>query len=435
MSKTLRVFRGSVSRAIALATALGITAAACSDETALPLSPSAPSHASSPGTSALLAGVTADGAWYDRTDHDWTVSKSTEATAIEVGRGETEIVRYRLDAVRTEGARYDLHAANGEVCVTNDGSSPTQNLAIRIVVQTSPSGAGIWTNYYSEMASTANNPVLEAGEADCFPFDVSFPAQTGVDYRVIAEVTATNHEGSAPAPTAPFAIPGSPEVVRWDYFINIEDRVVCPTGFSCDPLGMTDYQGVTGGGFLDVEITNVSATCETTFQLVNNLTGVEEQSGETRTASASTLVSSGGCEGAEQCTYTNLHWLKWTGTHGHPDRVSPLLPIWIGTADGSMSFRVTTATKAREVLSLQVGQWYNGITILYAEILGVKLNIANGADGSEIAATLQEADALVARTSHQSWTRLRLRDKLKVAVLAVRLAGYNLGRSGPGICR
>jgi hypothetical protein len=416
--------------------ALALLASACSDESPLPLSPSSPAQAEADGTSTLGADVSANGAWFDRTDFDWTVAKSTESTAIEVARGESEVVRYRLDAIRTEGARYDLHAASGQVCMNNSGSAPTQDLAIRIIVQTTPSGGAAWTDYYSEFIPlSANNTVLDPGEGNCQPFAVDFPAQSGVDYRVIAELSASNHDGAAPAPTATFDLPSSPTVVRWDYFINIQDTVSCPTGFSCNPLGMTDYQGVTGGGFFDVEITNVSAECEGTFQLVNNLTGTEEQSGEVRTASASTSVSSGDCEGSTQCTYTNLHWLKWTGINGAPDKVTPLLPIWVGKSGGSKSFQVTSANQARQVLSLQVGDWYNGITILYAEVLGVKLNIANGADGSAIASTLAAADAFLASKSHQNWSRLGLRDRLTVVVMAAQLASYNIGLKGPGRCQ
>ena len=115
--------------------------------------------------------------------------------------------------------------------------------------------------------------------------------------------------------------------------------------------------------------------------------------------------------------------------------MTPLLPIGIGRAGGAKSFRVTDATTAREVLSLQVGSWYNGISILYAEVLGVKLNLANGAYGSAIAPTLTQVDNFLATRSHQDWNRLGLSDKLKVAVWAAQLASYNIGLKGPGLCR
>ena len=137
----------------------------------------------------------------------------------------------------------------------------------------------------------------------------------------------------------------------------------------------------------------------------------------------------------EGCTHTIGYWKKrsccW---HGH-DVVGPLLPIWLGTPGGHKSMLIDTKRKACAVFVMQFfGAPSNGITKLYAQLLAAKLNIAAGADGSDVSAVIAAADAFLATHNHLSWWSLSPSQKQMVLGWKTTLDDYNNGRIGPGHC-
>lgn len=129
------------------------------------------------------------------------------------------------------------------------------------------------------------------------------------------------------------------------------------------------------------------------INLTNTATLTEGDSGQTNTAGASLEIYT--CECGGGCTLTIGYWKTHAGFHGkNPDRVTPYLPIWLGKADGAKSVQVTSAVQAVNILSFS-GNTSNGINKLYAQLLGAKLNIANGADGSAVASTIDAADTFL----------------------------------------
>lgn len=135
------------------------------------------------------------------------------------------------------------------------------------------------------------------------------------------------------------------------------------------------------------------------------------------------------------CTYGKGFWKNHTGLGPQPDLVTDLLPIWLGDEDDSSSMEVTTAEMAYDILQQhEYGDPSNGITRLYAHLLAAKLNIANGADDEDIAATITDADDFLGDYSWEHWGDLGPDQRQMVNGWKDMLESYNEGEIGPGSC-
>jgi hypothetical protein len=136
------------------------------------------------------------------------------------------------------------------------------------------------------------------------------------------------------------------------------------------------------------------------------------------------------------CSLTIGFWKTHAGFTGHnPDEVTSLLPIWLGTSNGFDSLEVTTAKQAVDVLSMKTyGSASNGITKLYAQLLGAKLSIANGASETSVASTISDADAFLANTFWTGWSSLTSAQQQQVLAWMNTLDQFNNGLIGPGHC-
>jgi len=135
------------------------------------------------------------------------------------------------------------------------------------------------------------------------------------------------------------------------------------------------------------------------------------------------------------CTRTIGYWKTHAGfTGNNADVVTQYLPLWLGTANGAKSVQVTTATQAVSVLSMTGGA-SNGIVKLMAQLLGTKLSIAAGADGSAVASTISAADAFLAQNNAASWSSLTQAKKAQVNAWMTTLDNYNNGLIGPAHCQ
>lgn len=135
------------------------------------------------------------------------------------------------------------------------------------------------------------------------------------------------------------------------------------------------------------------------------------------------------------CTLTIGYWKTHAGFGPQADVVTPLLPIWLGTPGGAESYQVTTAAMAVDFLSQNAyGDQSNGITKLYAQLLGAKLNGENGADLTDVAAVIAAADAFLANNNYLDWEGLSDADKDMVLGWHDMLDDYNNGLIGPIHC-
>lgn len=142
-------------------------------------------------------------------------------------------------------------------------------------------------------------------------------------------------------------------------------------------------------------------------------------------------------EEQEGCTYTIGKWKNWTGLGkgNQADIVTPLLPIWLGDAGGAKSLLVTDVYMAVDVLVMKTyGTNSNGITKLYAQLLGAKLGIANGASDISVFDIIDEADAFLADHDWNDWDDLTETIQNRVLYWQGALDDYNNGIIGPGHC-
>ena len=135
----------------------------------------------------------------------------------------------------------------------------------------------------------------------------------------------------------------------------------------------------------------------------------------------------------DACTRTIGYWKTHAGFGPQADVVTPLLPLWLGTSGGAKSVHVTTAALAVALLD-KSGDASNGINKLYAQLLGAKLNIANGASGSAILQTITQADLFLATHGAADWSSLSSAQRQQVLMWAATLDDYNNGRIGPAHC-
>jgi hypothetical protein len=135
------------------------------------------------------------------------------------------------------------------------------------------------------------------------------------------------------------------------------------------------------------------------------------------------------------CTLTIGYWKNHAGFKKQDDMVTQYLPIWLGDADGDKSIPVTDAATAVNVLVMKTyGDNENGITKLYAQLLGAKLSVANGADDTDVADFFALADAFLADHDWTDWDDLSLEDQNMVLGWKTYFDDYNNGIYGPGHC-
>jgi len=137
------------------------------------------------------------------------------------------------------------------------------------------------------------------------------------------------------------------------------------------------------------------------------------------------------------CTQPRSWWMRRTGCDrwSKEDRITDLLPIWLGTPGGERSVEVTDNCQASGLLrTWRMSNWSNPLRKLYTELLAAKLNIGAGADNAAIAAVIDTADAYIANqaTSHRRWSRRC--DSRQVHEWVKMLHQYNVGEIGPGRC-
>ncbi len=135
------------------------------------------------------------------------------------------------------------------------------------------------------------------------------------------------------------------------------------------------------------------------------------------------------------CTRTIGYWKNHAGFGPQEDVVTPLLPIWLGTADEDESILVNSAQVAYDILTQHVyGEPSNGITKLYAQLLAAKLNIAAGASGGAVGEAIGDANEFLAAHSWESWASLTRDQKNMVLQWKDQFDMYNNGWIGPGHC-
>ena len=169
-------------------------------------------------------------------------------------------------------------------------------------------------------------------------------------------------------------------------------------------------------------ITELSCSTDYVFRAFAHATSTRSKSNFSTAVFASTLgcANSGG-----GCTYTQGYW----ATHYDNDVVYnipwPVTTLTLGTI---------SYNQAQLLSILNTTPGTNGLIALAHELIAAKLNIANGADPTAIAATVAAADALIGSLVVPPVGT----DFLSPSVtneLYLTLNNYNTGATGPGHCQ
>jgi len=97
----------------------------------------------------------------------------------------------------------DQPAVYNEVCVSNQGSFPTQELAIVAAIQ-AQTGPGAWSDTAAASIDTSSRSVLQPGETGCYVGQIAFSSIAGAQYRSRVSVAIQNYAGWMPgSPNCP----------------------------------------------------------------------------------------------------------------------------------------------------------------------------------------------------------------------------------------
>ena len=436
--------------------------AACHDA---PTDPLASLRAGSDAGFGLSARVSSIAFLERRIEYDWTVRKfvseimdehmlpEASTTHTVIRPGEVKWIAYYIDPERKLSSDQTVAGVRGEVCATNATSRPARRQ--RVFAQLQMRTGGTWTNV--EGASTLTEATLEIPSQGtrCFPYELTYAPQAGATYRVLGGAITSAHTFAqavaeiTPA-TTPVTIIVDPEAFARDEVFEACARTL-GSAFRCESVFSLPYTWhftETSDGrwehfppgdyytYYVLDLINEGVCGKTvTYTNVAQLweSGPKPPGGETHEASATVTINTGPCTGGNGCTRTIGYWKNHAGLDKKTDVVTPLLPMWLGTANGTQSVLVSTASQAVDILS-KSGDASNGIHKLWAQLLAAKLNGASGADGSVVAGIIAQADLFLARTGAPMWDSLSAADRRSVLNWADFLDRYNNGVVGPGHC-
>ena len=410
----------------------------------------------------LKAAKTATGFHERRIGYDWSIEKrvrkiygepmellpSTSTAHLSIGR--SIWIYYEIDVTRTAKPAVSATGVRGTVCVENGGERPTEGLAITDVVQ-AKSTSGQFTDVASVTVDVSARPVLGPGETFCYPYEVLFDGEPGIQYRNTARVTITNHSGHLGTPFGPafdgegvkadFTIPASTtqgsvnataivdDGMHASYASRWWERAACAENFYlflCGSANDAGYWRVSG----NERITFIAdmqnrAACGQTFPLTNVATLTAEGATgapEVRVDSATVLITTDACTAPDQCV---RDWKWWEQTEKNwpnlPDEAEAWFRGW-PFFDTGLSWQQLLETAA---------SGDDAYRSLAREYIAATLNMAKGVDAPQAA---REARSKAARYFSQVPALRAATDAATLDQWAAVLRSFNTGALGVPSC-
>jgi hypothetical protein len=353
----------------------------------------------------------------------WTIDKSADQSALTLALGQQFVVNYLVSVNATSAD--SSWAASGNIVVNNPAPIPA---VINNVSDVVSGGIGATVNCgvtfpYTLAAGDTLNCTYSAGLPDASDRTNTATA-TLQNYSYASDGTATSSGTTDFSGTAVVSFANA-MINKVHECINVSDT------YAGGPQGVVICAGDAIKTFSYSRTVGSYMTCGD--YTVDNTASFAATDDSTYTGSESWTVNINvPCAGG--CTLTIGYWKTHAGfTGNNADMVTQRLPIWLGTPGGAKSVHVTTASQAVTLLSMS-GEASNGINKLYAQLLGAKLNIASGADGSAVSATIAAADTFLSTRNAADWSSLTKAQKAQVLSWATALDNYNNGLLGPGHC-
>ena len=231
--------------------------------------------------------------------YSWTLSESLQVpnqVTLVIPQGQSTVVGFNLVATRSGPEVLTSDAlVNGEICVTNTGSQPTQGLRIRDQLEREVS-PGVW-----QMVVRTSIPLryeLRAGARRCFPYQFEEPLDSEAQYRNKAVVTIDNFLGFEGEPRSVTAV----APVEWivssttvDATASVSDPFFCPSGMDCELGGTVTQVSDSVTVPFSVRLTNISAPCGQTLTAYDVGTLVPSDTQVEISSYASVGVYTGSC--------------------------------------------------------------------------------------------------------------------------------------------
>ncbi len=340
--------------------------------------------------------------------YTWSIKKLADQSALTLLTGQTFDVHYMVNVSTT--STDSNWAAAGQITVHN------------------PAPVDATINSVSDAVGPIAAKTVDCGVS--FPYTLAAGGNLVCNYTVdlpdasggtnTATATLQNHADSIASGTTDFT--GTAAVDFSNATINTVDATatLTDTYLGAGLPGTVNASDTPATYTYTRTVGPYSAPGSYTVDNTATVTGNDTGTGDSSSVSIPVTVNSGGC------TLTIGYWKN------HPDAITPLLPIWLGTPGGTKSVEVTTSSQAVTILGIPDAS--NGIDKLYAQLLAAKLSIANSADPSAAASTISAADAFLATHDASDWASLSTADQNQVNAWATTLNDYNNGLIGPGHC-
>ncbi len=360
----------------------------------------------------------------------WTVDKSADQSSIVLSIGQTLDVNY--DVVYNASSTEGKYAASGNITVKNNAPiDATINSVSDVISGVDPSKVSVDCGSAAFPYTLAKN----GGELKC-AYTAELPnkdTRTNTATATLQNYAYDSKNSGTPSGTTNFT--GTAQVSFANATVTeIDEEITVSDTFSGSNVVGTVTANQAPKTFEYIRKVGPYETCgtqppiENTAKFVTNDTKTEGQD----SVSIPVNVPCGGC------TLTIGYWKTHadpTSPRNNPDATLKVLKsvggtIWLGTPGGTQSVAVTKDN----VVSILKFDGTNGIKKLQAQLLGAKLNIANGADGTAVQSTIQAADLFLAKYGASDWSSLSKTQKQKVLNWMTTLDDYNNGRLGPGHC-
>jgi hypothetical protein len=344
--------------------------------------------------------------------HSWKIEKSVSQSSLTLKAGESATVSYSVKVSPAAAPVDSDFSVSGKLEMSEDPDITINSVLFRI------------------------EPELIVASHECMP--MTFPVELGIEGLTCtysaplpdaadrtAWMRATRGDGGFRNARADIDF-STATVNEVDECVDVTDSMAGVLGTVCAAdAPKTFTYSTTIGPF---------GTDECGEHTVDNTAAYKtNDTGSTGSASASVDVTVV-CEPPKTgCTRTPGYWKNHAGFKKQADVVSPLLPIWLGTAGGAKSVNVTTAAQAVDLLNRE-NDSSNGINKLYSHLLAAKLNGAADASTTNVDATIAAADAFLANHNSLSWSGLSAAQQTQVLAWKSKLDSYNNGNEGTRHC-
>lgn len=339
---------------------------------------------------------------FDRT-YQWTVDKDADATDITFASGQSYDIHYTVVASVT-GTTDSNWNVNGTITVHN------------------PAPIAATINTVSDVVSGAGAAMVNCGPA-VFPYTLGPGANLVCTYsKALPDGTNRTNTATATRQAYQYNPPAAPVPAGT---MNTSGNAAVNFGA---PANIVDEQVTVTDSFAGALGTATVAESPKSFHYTRTVSFTTEQCGDHTVENTATITTNDtdatmndshivevrvNCPGG--CTHTPSYWRT------HPEQ----WPV------DSLKLGNIIYTKSQLLMILK---WTgNSSGTLAHELIAAKLNIASGADGADIAATITAADTLIGNKKFPPFG-LGLFSASQANPLIKALSKYNKGVTGPGNC-